>query len=86
MLGTVQERLPGNHRVDAIRGHLLEMAGDWAGASACFQRAANGTANLPERRHLIARAARLRAEHAHDSDAEPERRSAANVTQTEHRT
>jgi RNA polymerase sigma factor (sigma-70 family) len=61
VLATVEERLAGNYRVDAVRGHLLEMKGDVEGSAACFLRAANGTANLPERRHLIARAARLRA-------------------------
>jgi RNA polymerase sigma factor (sigma-70 family) len=60
MLATVADRLAGNYRVDAVRGHLLEMSGEPEGAADCFARAAYGTANLPERRHLIARAARLR--------------------------
>jgi predicted RNA polymerase sigma factor len=61
MLSSVDERLAGNYRLDAVRGHLLELAGDTDGAAACFLRAANGTANLPERRHLLGRATQLRA-------------------------
>lgn len=82
VLATVDERLAGNYRVDAVRGHLLQMAGDHEGAAACFQRAASGTANLPERRHLIARAALLRAEHAPDGDAEHAPEDRGNSTRT----
>ena len=53
-------RLSGNHRLDAVRGHLLEMAGDGAAAQLCFERAAELTASLPERNYLMAQAARLR--------------------------
>jgi RNA polymerase sigma factor (sigma-70 family) len=52
-------RMAGNHRLDAVRAHLLEMAGDHAGAHARYQRAARRTTSLPERRYLEARAARL---------------------------
>ena len=52
-------RLAGHHRLDAVRAHLLEMAGDTATARAGYQRAARATTSLPERRYLETRAARL---------------------------
>jgi predicted RNA polymerase sigma factor len=48
------------HRVEAVRGHLLELAGDTAAARESYGRAAEMTASLPERRYLTQRAARLR--------------------------
>jgi RNA polymerase sigma factor (sigma-70 family) len=53
-------RLAGHHRVDAVRAHLLELAGDWPGAIAHYQAAAGRTASLPERNYLMTQAARLR--------------------------
>jgi len=53
-------RLTGHHRPDAVRAHLLELAGDHAGASAHYQTAAARTTSLPERNYLITQAARLR--------------------------
>jgi len=47
------------HRLDAVRAHLLEMAGNAAAARAGYQRAARATTSLPERRYLQDRAARL---------------------------
>ncbi|MFI1963902.1 RNA polymerase sigma factor [Streptomyces pathocidini] len=52
-------RMAGHHRLEAVRGHLLEMAGDRAAALAAYQRAADRTLSLPERRYLQERAARL---------------------------
>jgi predicted RNA polymerase sigma factor len=52
--------LAETHRVDATRGHLLELAGDYAGALAAYQRAAARTRNGPERRYLQLKAAGLR--------------------------
>jgi predicted RNA polymerase sigma factor len=49
----------GHHRLDAVRAHLLEMAGDHAAARAGYLTAARRTTSLPERRYLEARAARL---------------------------
>jgi predicted RNA polymerase sigma factor len=43
----------------AVRGHLLEMAGDAAGAHSSYRTAARLTLSLPEQRYLEARAARL---------------------------
>ncbi|MFE6486316.1 RNA polymerase sigma factor [Streptomyces sp. NPDC057757] len=48
------------HRIDAVRGHLLERAGDPARARAAYESAAGKTLSLPEQRYLQARAARLR--------------------------
>jgi RNA polymerase sigma factor (sigma-70 family) len=59
MLDTVEERLNGHYRLDAVRAHLLEMAGDTKAALAHYRAAANRTASLPERRYLATRAARL---------------------------
>jgi RNA polymerase sigma factor (sigma-70 family) len=50
------------HRLEAVRAHLLEMAGDVDGAVRHYQAAARLTTNLPEQRYLAMRAARLRAE------------------------
>ncbi|MFD7611274.1 RNA polymerase sigma factor [Streptomyces sp. NPDC059828] len=49
----------GRHRLDAVRAHLLERAGDREGARAAYQRAARQTLSLPETRYLQMRAARL---------------------------
>jgi RNA polymerase sigma factor (sigma-70 family) len=61
MLGTLEadDRMAGHHRVDAVRAHLLEMAGDLAAARSGYRTAARQTTSLPEQRYLEARAARL---------------------------
>jgi RNA polymerase sigma factor (sigma-70 family) len=51
--------LNGNHRVDAVRAHLLELAGDPIGARHHYRLAARRTLSTPERRYLESRAARL---------------------------
>ena len=53
-------RLKGHHRVDAVRAHLLEMAGDYRAAVAHYSTAAGRTTSLPERNYLMTQAARLR--------------------------
>jgi RNA polymerase sigma factor (sigma-70 family) len=53
-------RLRGHHRLDAVRAHLLELAGDHSRAIAHYQAAAARTTSLPERNYLITQAARLR--------------------------
>ncbi|HJR50661.1 MAG TPA: sigma-70 family RNA polymerase sigma factor [Gemmatimonadales bacterium] len=55
------KRMAGHYRLDAVRGHLLERAGDRAGALAHYRAAAEGTASLPERNYLLTKAARLAA-------------------------
>jgi predicted RNA polymerase sigma factor len=52
--------LTGHHRLHAVRAHLHEMAGDVEAALVDYRAAAARTTSLPERRHLTARAARLR--------------------------
>jgi len=61
LLGTLDtdERMAYTHRLEAVRGHLLEQAGDLAAARESYQRAARMTASLPEQRYLALRAARL---------------------------
>jgi RNA polymerase sigma factor (sigma-70 family) len=56
------QRMADVHRVDAVRAHLLEMAGEPAAARAAYERAAQRTTSLPEQRYLAGRAARLPAE------------------------
>lgn len=60
-LGTLDEddRIAGHHRLAAVRGHLLERAGDAAAAAEQCRAAATTTTSRPERDHLTARAARL---------------------------
>ncbi|MCM2412820.1 RNA polymerase sigma factor [Streptomyces sp. RKAG290] len=53
------DRLAGHHRLDAVRAHLLERAGDTAGARAAYHAAAAGTLSIPEARYLRKRADRL---------------------------
>lgn len=52
-------RIAEHHRMDAVRAHLLEMAGDLEAAAKCYRAAAGKTANLPERNYLLMQAARL---------------------------
>ncbi|HEY8525566.1 MAG TPA: sigma-70 family RNA polymerase sigma factor [Acidimicrobiales bacterium] len=52
-------RLAGHHRLDAVRAHLQEMAGDAEAARASYRAAARRTTSLPERRYLEERADRL---------------------------
>ncbi|MGA8407124.1 MAG: RNA polymerase sigma factor [Candidatus Acidiferrales bacterium] len=52
-------RIAGNHRLDAVRAHLLELAGDESGAVTHYQAAAAKTGSLPEQNYLLAQAARL---------------------------
>jgi RNA polymerase sigma factor (sigma-70 family) len=53
------DRMAAHHRLDAVRAHLLEMAGDHDAARATYRSAARRTTSLPEQRYLEARAARL---------------------------
>ncbi|WP_328432087.1 RNA polymerase sigma factor [Streptomyces sp. NBC_00453] len=48
------------HRLDAVRGHLLERAGAHEQARRAYESAAAATLSLPEQRYLQGRAARLR--------------------------
>jgi predicted RNA polymerase sigma factor len=53
------ERVVKHHRLEAVRAHLLELAGDHTAAGSSYRTAARRTTSLPERRYLEARAARL---------------------------
>jgi RNA polymerase sigma factor (sigma-70 family) len=52
-------RMAQTHRLDAVRGHLLELAGYEASARESYLRAARMTASVPEQRYLTLRATRL---------------------------
>ena len=53
------ERLAGHYRIDAVRAHLLEVAGDHQAAIEHYRSAAERTTSIPERHYLISQAARL---------------------------
>lgn len=52
-------RLAEHYRLDAVRGHLLEMLGDHASAIRHYRAAASATTSIPERNYLISQASRL---------------------------
>jgi len=52
-------RIANHHRLDAVRAHLLEMAGDHQAAITHYRIAASRTTSIPERNYLITQAARL---------------------------
>ncbi|WP_406463467.1 RNA polymerase sigma factor [Streptomyces sp. NBC_00111] len=58
-VAALEDGLAGHHRLDAVRAHLLERAGDHEAARAAYQRAAGRTLSAPEARYLRMRAARL---------------------------
>jgi RNA polymerase sigma factor (sigma-70 family) len=62
VLGTLDadDRMAHTHRLEAVRGHLLELAGEPRAARESYRRAARMTASVPEQRYLAMRAARLR--------------------------
>jgi RNA polymerase sigma factor (sigma-70 family) len=53
-------RIAGHYRLDAVRGHLFELAGDREQAVAHFLAAAERTTSLPERHYLMMKASRTR--------------------------
>ncbi|WP_433634427.1 RNA polymerase sigma factor [Nocardia sp. CA-120079] len=52
-------KLAGDHRLAAVRAHLLESMGDRAGAREAYLLAAQQTMSIPQQRYLHTRAARL---------------------------
>ena len=52
-------RVAEHHRMDAVRAHLLELAGNFEAAVRHYRAAAAKTANLPERNYLLTQAGRL---------------------------
>jgi predicted RNA polymerase sigma factor len=61
LVGTLvaDERLANTHRLEAVRAHLLELAGETVAARESYLRAARMTASVPEQRYLARRAAHL---------------------------
>ncbi|MGX6605520.1 RNA polymerase sigma factor [Micromonosporaceae bacterium Da 78-11] len=57
------DRMAGNHRVEAVRAHLLERAGFTDRAHEAYLAAAKLTTSVPERRYLTMRAALTLPEH-----------------------
>ncbi|HEY3005086.1 MAG TPA: DUF6596 domain-containing protein [Kribbellaceae bacterium] len=65
LLGTLAENdaATRTHRFEAVRAHLLELAGDHRQARDSYLRAASSTASLPEQRYLQLRASMLTRPH-----------------------
>ncbi|MCD7439202.1 sigma-70 family RNA polymerase sigma factor [Streptomyces lincolnensis] len=59
-LDALEDELSAGHRLDAVRGHLLERAGAYEEARAAYESAAGKTLSGPEQRYLRERAARLK--------------------------
>ena len=64
LLGRLEsdERIAEDHRLHAVRAHLLELAGDPAGARDAYLAAAGRTTSFQQQRYLYSRAGRLTAE------------------------
>ena len=59
LLERLDDRLGGHHRLDAVRAHLYERAGERERAITHYEKAAAHTTSLPERNYLTEQAARL---------------------------
>jgi RNA polymerase sigma factor (sigma-70 family) len=62
LLSTLDTSIGGHYRLAAVRGHLLEMAGDRAAAMTHLRTAAAGTGSKAEQRYLLTEIARLAAQ------------------------
>jgi predicted RNA polymerase sigma factor len=60
LLEGLDERLPGHYRLDAVRAHFFDMAGDVQMAVKHYQAAASRTTSMPEKHYLTTQAARLK--------------------------
>ena len=56
----LREVIGERHRWHAVRGHLHELGGDLPAAAAAYAEAAGRATNVPERDHLVRRAAQAR--------------------------
>ncbi|GAA1570149.1 MULTISPECIES: RNA polymerase sigma factor [Kribbella] len=58
LLATIEhdDRIAEDHRLYAVRAHLLEMSGDLSAARAAYAEAASRTTSVPQQRYLNARA------------------------------
>ena len=63
-------RIAGHHRLDAVRAHLLERAGDRDGAIIWYRRAAERTTSAAEHNYLLMHAAQLSDEKRAEGDVE----------------
>ncbi len=61
LLEALDGPLAGHYRLDAVRAHLFEMAGDTRAAMTHYRAAAGRTTSTPEQQYLTTQAARLRA-------------------------
>lgn len=52
-------RIAGHYRLDAVRGHLLEMSGEHQRAILHYRAAADRTTSIPERNYLMTKASTL---------------------------
>ncbi|MEU4395870.1 sigma-70 family RNA polymerase sigma factor [Kribbella sp. NPDC023855] len=59
LLRPLDDKLPGHYRLDAVRGHLYEMLGEYETAAQHFGAAARGTTSLPEQNYLTTKAAEV---------------------------
>ncbi|GAA2667152.1 MULTISPECIES: RNA polymerase sigma factor [Actinosynnema] len=59
LVGELEEALAGHHRLDAVKAHLHERAGDREAAVRHYRAAAARTTSTAERQHLLAKAAGL---------------------------
>ena len=57
---TIRASMRRHHRTHAVHAHLLEMAGDVAGAVDGYRQAAQLTTSRPEQRYLNARMRNVR--------------------------
>ncbi|UKA52099.1 sigma-70 family RNA polymerase sigma factor [Arthrobacter sp. FW305-123] len=57
VLAGLDAALGRSHRLDAVRGHLLEMSGSFAEARAAYLSAAKKAGSLPERKYLMGKVA-----------------------------
>jgi len=64
LLEPLDSRLAGHYRLDAVRAHFYEMAGDNEKALRHYRAAAKRTTSLRERHYLTTQAARLNADAA----------------------
>jgi predicted RNA polymerase sigma factor len=60
LLDALEKPLAQDHRLHAVRAHLLEMAGDHPAARDCYEYAARLTMSIPQQRYLQARATNLK--------------------------
>ena len=59
LLKPLDSQLAGHYRLDAVRGHFLEMVGDYENAICNYRTAAGRTTSIPEQNYLMTQAARL---------------------------